>query len=66
LKDFIAEALNTKDTLLKRVISTASESLVNDLQDMGITIAETQQLRTRVYPQYDASVFHKAQKVTKL
>lgn len=28
LKDFIAEALITKDTLLKRVISTATESLV--------------------------------------
>ena len=41
LKDFIAEALITKDTLLKRVISTATESLVNDLQDMGITIDET-------------------------
>lgn len=41
LKDFIAEALITKDTLLKRVISTATESLVNDLQVMGITIDET-------------------------
>jgi len=41
LKDFIAEALITKDTLLKRVISTATESLVNDLQDMGIAIDET-------------------------
>ena len=41
LRDFIAEALNTKDTLLKRVISTATETLVEDLGDMGILIDET-------------------------
>lgn len=41
LKDFIAEALATKDTLLKRVISPASEALISDLQDMGITIDDT-------------------------
>ena len=41
LKDFIAEALITKDTLLKRVISTASQALVNDLQDLGIVIDDT-------------------------
>ena len=28
LKDFIAEALVTKDTLIKRVISPASENLI--------------------------------------
>lgn len=41
LKDFIAEALITKDTLLKRVISMASESLVSDLRDLGIIIDDT-------------------------
>lgn len=41
LKDFIAKALITKDTLLKRVISTASQALVNDLQDLGIVIDDT-------------------------
>lgn len=41
LKDFIAEALVTKNTLLKRVISPASEMLISDLHDMGITIDDT-------------------------
>ena len=41
MKDFIAEALITKDALLKRVISTASQALVNDLQDPGIVIDDT-------------------------
>ncbi len=41
MKDFIAKALITKDTLLKRVISTASQALVNDLQDLGIVIDDT-------------------------
>ena len=41
LTDFIADALVTKDTLLKRVISAASETLISDLQDMGITIDDT-------------------------
>ena len=36
LKDFIAEALVTKDTLIKRVISPASERLVVDLKSHGI------------------------------
>ena len=41
LKDFIADALITKDTLLKRVISTASQAPVNDLQDPDIVIDDT-------------------------
>lgn len=41
LKDFIAEALITKDTLLKRVISNATEALVSDLHNIGISIDET-------------------------
>jgi len=41
LKDFIAEALITEDALLKRVISIASKSLINDLYDLGISIDET-------------------------
>ena len=41
MKDFIADALITKDMLLKRVISTASQALVNDLQDLGIVIDDT-------------------------
>ena len=43
LKDFVAEALITKDTLLKRIISTATKTLVDDLSDMGIVIDETYQ-----------------------
>lgn len=38
LNDFIAEALVTKDTLLKRVISAASERLIYDLLDLGVSI----------------------------
>lgn len=38
LKDFIAEALITKDKLLKIVIAPASENLVIDLQNIGISI----------------------------
>lgn len=38
LNVFIAEALVTKDTLLKRVISAASERLIYDLQDLGVSI----------------------------
>ena len=41
LKDFIAKALITKGTLLKRVISHASEALVEDLSERGILIDET-------------------------
>ena len=41
LKDFIAEALVTKDTLIKRVISPASERLVADLKSYGILIDQS-------------------------
>ena len=41
LKDFIAEALVTKDTLIKRVISPASERLVVDLKSHGILIDQS-------------------------
>lgn len=41
LENFIAQSLITKDTLLKCVISTATESLVNDLLHIGIVIDET-------------------------
>ena len=38
LRDFIAEALVTKDRLIKRVISPATQKLVSDLQTKGISI----------------------------
>ena len=38
LRDFIAEALVTKDKLIKRVISPATKKLVSDLQEKGIII----------------------------
>ena len=38
LKDFIDEALVTKDTLLKRVVSIANETLISDLREQGITL----------------------------
>ena len=41
LIDFITEALNMKDNLVKRIISSASPSLIQDLRRMGIIIDET-------------------------
>ena len=41
LEDFIAKSLDTKDTLVKCVISAASERLISDLQDMGVVIDGT-------------------------
>ena len=38
LRDFIAEALVTKNRLIKRVISPANSKLVSDLQKKGISI----------------------------
>ena len=38
LRDFIEEALVTKDRLIKRVISPATQKLVTDLQTKGILI----------------------------
>ena len=41
LKDFIAEASSTKETLLKRIISPVVETLVKDLRERGIIINST-------------------------
>lgn len=41
LEDFIVEAIATKDSLLKRVISNVSDSLILDLYDRGVIIDET-------------------------
>lgn len=41
LDAFIADAMNTKDCLIKRVIANASECLVEDLKDFGIVIDTT-------------------------
>jgi len=40
LEEFVAEALITKDTLLKRIIAVATQDLIEDLQDLGIMIDE--------------------------
>lgn len=38
---FIAESLITKDTLIKRVITIASDTLISDLNDKGVDIDNT-------------------------
>ena len=41
MEDFIAKSLETKDTLVKCVISEASERLISDLLNVGVVIDNT-------------------------